>query len=164
MRSALQETIEVVEPYRIGCSIPIRVVRGSGEVKFSEQSALVVGVSENLGGGCLEWGDLRVGEIRGEDSGENIGAEWITALEKHRAAWRAFRHGPDISKADTVASYQIENRSFWRDHTSITEAAQLVNAKIIHDDEQNVGMILRRRCLAHGSCAVRANTKGNDCE
>jgi hypothetical protein len=53
-----------------------------------------------------------------------------------------------------VSGQHIERWSFWRYQASVSEAAQLVNANIIHDDEQNVGTLLHRRCLAHSSGAV----------
>jgi hypothetical protein len=113
------------------------------QVEFSEQRALVGALFQQLRRGHLEWADHGVREIVGAERTEDVGAHRVAPLEQHRAARGTCGHRPGVAESDSGIGDLSDVRRGRRRRAAVSERLELVNADVVHDDEEDVGMRLR---------------------
>ena len=108
------------------------------EVELAEQRALIAALGQELRRGQLVGRHHRVGEVVGTERGVDVRAQRVAAGEEHRAAGRARRHRPRVAEAHARLRDLVDGGHARRRRPSVAEAPHLVDAHVVHDDEQDV--------------------------
>ena len=134
----VQPAGEIVPTQVVHHRVSGRVVSLEREVKFAEQGAFVALLRQQLGRGHFVGGDHGVGEVIGAQRALHIGTQRKAAVEEHGAARRAGRHGPRIAEADASTGDGVHVWRVGRRRPAVAEDSHLVDAHVIHNNEQDV--------------------------
>jgi hypothetical protein len=85
------------------------------------------------------------GKVGGAQRAQNIDAEGNASIEEHGSAGRARGHRPRVAEPDPGVGDLGEIRRARRRRPAVAEHAHLVDADVVHDDEQDVGRSRGRR-------------------
>ena len=138
----VEPAVEIVPAERVRHGLAIRIVALQAEVKLSEQSTLVPGLLEQLGHRHLIGRDLRIGQVLRAERAVDPRAQREASGIEHRPAGRAGRHRPGVAEADARVGQLVDRRRLRRVDAAVAELAHLVDADVVHDDEQDVRSLL----------------------
>ena len=134
----VQPAGKVVPAQVMGHRVAGRIMTLKSEVELAEQGAIVSPLRQQLRRRHFVGRDHRVGQVGRAERSQDVGAKRKAAIEKHRPAGRARRHRPGVAEADPGAGDLSDVRRTRRRLSAVAKDLHLVNAHIIHNDEQNV--------------------------